>query len=250
MNSETTALILSGGDYSLHVSPEAHALKQAILSASSDVMKVDDKNESSNAAHHVRKLASLRILVEKSRKEVKAPVLETSRMIDQIANSFLSEFLVEETRIKNLMGDYAESVAELARQREIEERKAFDAARLARETAEAAQEAAEQSNRISDIINAKKAAEACQEALTAKFEASSELAATKVADGVRFVWDFEVISMKDLQQGAPEFVKVEYKRREILAWLKSLEENEDRDAAAIASQIGILAYKIPSISTR
>lgn len=250
MNPETTALILSGGNYSLHVSPEARALKQAILSASSDVMKVDDKNESSTAAHHVRKLASLRILVEKSRKEVKAPVLETSRMIDQIANSFLAEILDEETRIKNLMGDYAESVAELARQREIEERKAFDAARLARESAEAAQEVAEQSNRISDIINAKMAAEACQDALAAKFEASSELAATKVADGIRFVWDFEVISIKDLQQGAPEFVKVEYKRREILAWLKSLEENEDRDAAAIASQIGILAYKIPSISTR
>jgi fructose-1-phosphate kinase PfkB-like protein len=73
---------------------------------------------------------------------------------------------------------------------------------------------------------------------------------TNVAQGVRFVWDFEVTSIEDLIRFAPDLVKIEPKRREIIAWLKGLEENEDRDASAIAAQVGIVAYKIPSISTR
>ena len=157
----------------------------------------------------------------------------------------------EESRIRKLIGDHATEVARLARIKLEEERLAFDAARLARDAANAAQDAAETTGRLSDIVAAKQADQARQDALAARLEASSELVAAKVADGVRFVWDFEVTSMDTLSASAPDLVKMEPRRREILNMLSAYEENNDPETVStIAAKLGIRAYKIPSISTR
>jgi len=248
MNNET--MILTGEGYALTITTEAKIQKAKLLDVARAVCHVRSNDESADAAFHMRSLAQMRIAVDKSRKEIKEPVLRIGKLIDQTARNFLAEIEDEEERIRGLIGDHAEHVAELARQREIEERKAFEAARNARLALDAAQSASDASGSISAVIATMKAKEANNEALAAKLDASSELASTKIAQGVRFVWDFKVTSIKDLMEYAPDLVEITPRRREILAWLKGLEENEDRDAAAIASQFGILAFKIPSISTR
>ena len=233
MNTET--MILTGEGYALTITPEAEIQKTALLDVARSVQHVRDNDESADAAFHMRSLAQMRIAVDKSRKEIKEPVLRIGKLIDQTAKNFLAEIEDEEERIRGLIGDHAAEMLRLKKEAEEKERLAFEAERSARAIAE--------SGGIAAIIDAR-------DALQDKLRASDEVASTNVAQGVRFVWDFEVTSIEDLMRFAPDLVKVEPKRREIIAWLKGLEENEDRDVAAIASQVGIVAYKIPSISTR
>jgi hypothetical protein len=232
---DTETMILKGEGYALTITPEAQLQKERILRESSQVTVVSSNDESADAAFEMRKLAKMRILVEKSRKEIKEPVVRIGKEIDQAAAEFLLEIDAEENRIRKLIGDHATEVLKLKQEAEERERLAFEAEMTARAIAE--------SGGIAAVLEAR-------DALQDKLKASEEVATTKIAQGVRFVWDFEVTSIDDLMRFAPDLVKVEPKRREILLWLKGLEENEDRDAAAIAAQVGIVAYKIPSISTR
>jgi hypothetical protein len=246
-----TAMILTGEGYALTITTEAEQNKRDLLAASAEVCAVTTNDESADAAYHMRGLAQMRILVDKSRKAIKEPVIRIGKLIDQAAKDFMLEIDVEESRIRTLIGDHATEVARLARIKLEEERLAFDAARLARDAANAAQDAAETTGRLSDIVAAKQADQARQDALAARLEASSELVAAKVADGVRFVWDFEVTSMDTLSACAPDLVKMEPRRREILNMLSAYETDNDPDmVSTIAAKLGIRAYKIPSISTR
>jgi hypothetical protein len=233
MNTET--MILTGEGYALTITPEAEIQKSKLLDVARAVKHVRSNDESGEASFHMRSLAQMRIAVDKSRKEIKEPVLRIGKLIDDTAKNFLAEIEDEEQRIRKLIGDHANEMLRLKKEAEEKERIAFEAERSARELAE--------SGGIAAVIEAR-------DALQDKMRASEEVITTKVAQGVRFVWDFEVTSIQDLIKFAPDLVKVEPKRREIIAWLKGLEENEDRDAAAVASQVGIVAYKIPSISTR
>jgi hypothetical protein len=246
-----TAMILTGEGYALTITPEAEQNKRDLLVASAEICTVTTNDESADAAYHMRGLAQMRILVDKSRKAIKEPVIRIGKLIDETARNFMLEIDDEESRIRKLIGDHATEVARLAKIKLEEERLAFDAARLARDAANAAQDAAETTGRLSDIVAAKQADQARQDALAARLEASSELVAAKVADGVRFVWDFEVTSMDTLSASAPDLVKVEPRRREVLNWLNSLEEIETPEMVSyVAAKLGIRAYKIPSISTR
>ncbi len=228
-------MILSGRGYDFSITQEAHAQKHNILNAASGVTSVTSNDESADAAFHMRKLAQMRILVEKSRKQIKEPVIRIGKEIDSAAAKFLVEIEVEENRIRNLIGGHADKMLEFKKEAERKEQLAFEFEARARELAEF--------GGIASVI-------AARDALQDKLRASEGVISTKVADGVRFVWEFEVTSMDNLIKFAPDLVKIEPKRREIISWLKGLEENEDRDAAAIASNVGILAYKIPSVSTR
>jgi hypothetical protein len=246
-----TAMILTGDGYSLTITPEAEQNKRDLLAASAEVCTVTSNDESADAAYHMRALAQMRISVEKSKKAIKEPVIRIGKLIEETAKNFMLEIDDEESRIRKLIGDYATEVARLAKIKLEEERLAFDAARLARDAANAAQDAAETTGKLSDIVAAKQADIARQDALAARLEASSELVAAKVADGVRFVWDFEVTSMMTLSARAPDLVKIEPRRREILNMLGAYEDDNDPETVStIAAKLGIRAYKIPSISTR
>lgn len=247
MNTDT--LILSGEGYTLTICQNAEESKRDLLVASSNVCKVTNNDESADAAHVMRSLAQMRIMVDKGRKDVKEPVLRIGKLIDASAKTFLLEIEEEEARLRKLIGDHANEVARLARIKAEEERKAFEIARAARESAAAAQDAAEASGKISDVIAAKQAEQARQETLGARMEASSELAATKVADGVRFAWDFEVANMEAVLHGLRDYVEITVKRSLILAWFKEMEES-GKSVEAIAECHGIRAFKKPVVSSR
>jgi hypothetical protein len=176
----------------------------------------------------------MRIEVEKSRKLIKEPVNRIGKMIDAAAAEFMIEINAEEGRIKRLVGNHAEEVLRIKAEAERAERAAFEAARAAREAAE--------EGGIAAVLAAKKAS-------AEKMEASNEVAAAKIADGVRFAWDFEVDDIASVYRAAPEFVTLEVKRSAVLTWIRELEA-ADEDVAARLALLSIVAFKKPIVSSR
>ena len=176
----------------------------------------------------------MRIEVEKSRKLVKEPVNRIGKMIDAAAAAFMIEINAEEGRIKQLINAHAEEVMRIKAEKEAAERAAFEAARAAREAAE--------EGGIAAVLAAKKAT-------AEKLEASSEVASTRLADGIRFAWDFEIDDIAAVYRDAPDLVNLEIKRAAVLAWFRDLEAkgcNVDMCAALLS----IRAYKKPIVSSR
>jgi hypothetical protein len=227
-------LILAGDGYQLTIADEAIIRKAELLKHSADITAVADNDESARAQYHIRHLAAMRIEVEKSRKLIKEPVNRIGKMIDAAAAEFMIEINAEEGRIKRLVGNHAEEVLRIKAEAERAERAAFEAARAAREAAE--------EGGIAAVLAAKKAS-------AEKMEASNEVAAAKIADGVRFAWDFEVGSIEAVYRAVPDLVSLEIKRSAVLAWFKSM-ELADEDVAAAASLAGIFAFKKPIVSSR
>ena len=232
---QDTTLILAGDGYQLTISPEAEARKAALIEKASEITSVTSNDESGKAQFQTRSLAAMRIEVEKSRKLIKEPVNRIGKLIDQTAADFLAEITAEENRIKKLVGAHAEEVLRIKAAKEAEERKAFEAARAAKEEAE--------NGGIAAVIAAKKA-------LADKLQASNEVAATKLSDGIRFAWDFEVDDIEKLYFEQPALVELNFRRAEILAWLKGIEQENDRDPITIAAACGIRAFKKPIVSSR
>jgi hypothetical protein len=205
-----------------------------MLAKSESVTTVTSNDDSAAAQRHTRSLAAMRIEVEKSRKLVKEPVNRIGKMIDAAAAEFMIEINAEEGRIKQLINNHAEEVMRIKAEKERIEREAFEAARAAREAAE--------EGGIAAVLAAKKAT-------AEKLEASADLAATKLADGIRFAWDFEVIDINQLQSLRNDLVTVEPKRAAILATLKNMEEH-GYAVEALAETLGIRAFKKPIVSSR
>lgn len=234
MSNETTAMILSGSGYDLQISPEAIENKVRVLSEASVVLSVTSNDESADAAYQMRKLAQMRILIDKSRKEVKEPVIRVGKMIDKMAKDFLEEIEAEEGRIKGLIGDHAQQMLVLQAEKEEQERIAYEAAQAATLAAE--------SGGIAAMID-------YRNALSAILQASDELAAVKIAQGVRFAWDFEIDDIHALADRRADLVSIEPRRSLILAMLKALEENGEQ-VDLVVKNIGINAYKKPVVSSK
>jgi len=231
---EIMPLILAGDGYQLTISAEAEARKASIIEKASAVTTVTSNDDSARAQRHTRSLAAMRIEVEKSRKLVKEPVNRIGKMIDAAAAAFMIEINAEEGRIKQLINAHAEEVMRIKAEKERIEREAFEAARAAREAAE--------EGGIAAVLAAKKAS-------AEKLEASADLAATRLAEGIRFAWDFEVFDLHMLAEKEPALVRIEPRRAEILAELKDMEEN-GYQVEALASTFGIRAFKKPIVSSR
>jgi hypothetical protein len=233
---EKPSMLLAGDGYRLSISPEALERKEELLCHAQSVETVTTNDESADAQWVARKLAGIRIEVEKTRKEIKEPINRIGKLIDQAAAGFLAEIIAEETRIKNLVGAHATEVARLKAEKEEAERVAFAAARAAREAAE--------TGGVAAVIAERKA-------LAAKLAASNEVAATQVAEGVRFAWDFEVVDLYLLAKTHPDLVRIEPRRADILHELK---EAEDGGAAmnpdTWAKEMGIRPFKKPVVSSR
>jgi len=233
---DTEALILAGEGYQLTISPEAEVRKQQILAGSATIVQVTSNDESGVARSHLARLAQMRIEVEKSRKALNEPLNRTKKLIDAAAKSFTESFEMEESRIRALIGNHASEVARLKAAAEAEERKAFEFARAAREQAE-------ETGRIADVL-------AMRNAVAAKLASSNEVATTKIAQGVRFAWDFEVFDLGAIYMNAPGLCEVTAKRSAILDWLKATEAENDLDPVLAAAAIGIRAFRKPVVTAR
>lgn len=246
---ETTALILVGNGYQLTIAPEAEQRKAELLVHSRTIRQVTSNDESADAQWFSRRLAAMRIEVEKCRKIVKEPVNKIGKMIDQTAKDFIAEVDAEEKRITRIVGDHAEQVARIQREKERAEAQAFAAARAAREAADAAMYAAETTGRMGDIIIAKGAERERLAAAAQRMIASNDLASTKVADGVRFTWDFEITDINMLYLRDRSLVEMTPRRAAILVLIRGCAES-GRDPVDVFSALGIHAFQKPVVSSR
>ena len=141
-----SSLIIFGADQlAVGISEPAKEAKESALWAAEMVQSVRTPEDAERASEALQLLANLKSTTEKSRVEVKAPVLEIGRRIDSVAADYVAEVVWEIDRIKRLVGDYtaaqkaAAAAAEAERQKAIEEdRRKVLAIQKANEEAEAA----------------------------------------------------------------------------------------------------------------
>lgn len=112
-------LILRGRGYETLASPSAIDQKRLIIDAARKVVAVTDQDSFDIAQGRLKSLANLRNAVEKSRTEVKAPVLELGRRIDQVAKDFSAEIVTEEARLSGLVREFV--IEQQRREREARE---------------------------------------------------------------------------------------------------------------------------------
>lgn len=266
-----TILKLDGDGYTLSVTKETVAAKTDLLTAAAAVTQVTTNDESTVAQFQIRHLAGFRNAVEKSRVEVKAPVIELGKKIDAAAKEFVEQIVAEENRLKKLVGSHAEEVAAAKRAAEAEERRKFEEARRAKEEAERAEaaalrakEAAANAVSIQDAIAAKqkqreaeaaaaRAEEERQAAMRERMASSAVVATTRDARGVKFAPDFEVINAPVFYEHVPELCEIVAKRRETLAWLKQIHaeaEADGEDFVRVGEFYGLKVTLKPVVSTR
>jgi hypothetical protein len=169
-----TALAILGEGYTITVTPAAEEQKKTIIEAARRVVAVTDQDTCDLANARIKALASVRNAVEKSRTEVKAPVIELGRKIDGIAKDFISDVITEESRLSALVADYAREVQRKAREeREAAER---ERQRIEREEHERKMEAlrAEQEAERQRMQAEREAHERKMEALRAEQNADAE----------------------------------------------------------------------------
>ena len=117
--STTTALAILGDGYQITITPEAEAQKATILSAARAVVAVTDADSCDIAQSRLRSLASVRNVVESSRKIVKAPVIDLGKKIDGIAADFVADVVAEESRLSGLVTEYAREQQRIKREAEL-----------------------------------------------------------------------------------------------------------------------------------
>jgi len=173
----SNALSILGDGYTIAITPEAEQQKRTIVEASRRIIAVTDQDSCDIAQSRLKALAAIRIAVDKSREIVKRPVLELGRTIDGIARDFAAEVVAEETRLDQLIKEFAREqqrkareaaeAAERERQRiEREEHEARMAAFRAEQEAERERMAAERAKHEAEMarLNAEKQKDAAAQA--------------------------------------------------------------------------------------
>lgn len=251
---QTETLILTGEGYGLSIAPEAETLKATLIKHSALIVAVNDPAAADAARTQIGKLADMRILVEKSRKTVKEPVLAVGRDIDAKAAEFVEAIKSEESRVSQLIGEYAAKVEaerqrvmrEIEAKRQEEARVAMEAeaarikaereaeaARIAAENAMfAASTPAEDALAETAAMKARQAAEQAAEAARQRAAAACDAEMARQAQpaamvpekvaGAKFVTDYEITDIHALYRHDARLVALTERRSLILSTIDSL----------------------------
>lgn len=256
----TNALAILGDGYKITITPEAEAQKKTIIDAARRVVAVTDQDSCDLAQARLKALGSVRTAVEKSRTDVKAPVIALGREIDGIAKDFVAEVITEEARLSGLVNEFAreqqriarEAAAAAERERQRIERERHEAemkalleqheAEMARlRAARESNAAAEAEAREREEAARRQQEEAAQRAREARRRAEAEsrelaereaaanaaIVTTQLPAGVKEQIDFEVTDIHVFAAKFPQLVTITPKRADILAALKkSFAKNE------------------------
>jgi hypothetical protein len=169
----------------------------------------------------LRDLDAMLAAVEQQRVARKSPYFDMGKRIDDAARLFRSDLEAEKARIKRLLGDY----------RTAEERRAREAAELARrELQRLAEERAAAELAAQQATTAKEAEAAQTKILEADLKAATAVMAPTQAPAqpenmkTRYKWVVEVLDLAALYKVFPDCVKLEPKMREIHAACARLAE--------------------------
>ena len=236
----------------IEVLPDALAHRETALTAAREITAVEDSFSQECAVTLMRDLQTIVKSVEKTRKDIKAPVLDIGRKIDNTAATYTAPIEVEINRVNALVTQY--QIAERVKAAELERRRLAELARIERERAEAERKEAERLRAILAAQEAERKAREDQESAFSKKEATE--AARKLAESqaeqsrqveaakrereklaqlekerlaqqpvkvvakpsglsVRTVWKFEVTSVVQLFESHPDLVNLEARTRDI-----------------------------------
>ena len=199
--SDTLEIVVSGSLPSpqIELSPAAFNARTLALEASGRIKAIASVADLDAAAVALTKLKALTRLVEDSRKEVKAPVLEVGRRIDAVAKDYLTSLESEAKRLSVIVGSYQEAQRRKA-EKEREEAAKAQADAIAEMNAKQAKAVANGDEEAADAARA---------------EAADKIAASQLAainsegprpEGItsRTSWKFEVVDIAALHAARPE----------------------------------------------
>ena len=216
--SENLEIIVSGSlpRPEIELSPAAFNARAAALLASGNVRAIGSVTDLDAAAAALTQIKSIVRLVEDSRKEVKAPVLEVGRRIDSVSKEYLAPLEAEASRLSVIVGSYQEAAR---RKSEKEREEAAKAQAAALEELARAQAAAVESGDAA-------AADAAR-AVAADKIAESQMAVIAAEgprlDGIstRTSWKFDVTDINALFSARPELCVVTPNNAAIRAVVKA-----------------------------
>lgn len=196
----------------LSLRPSAQTLKSDLLLLADSISSVNDPESQDACAKALGSVNQLLREVEKSRTDIKAPVLALERNIDSIAKSFGLELEAHKVRLSGLLSKYQAEIQRI--QREAEAKRAAEAARIDRERQKAEQDArdkaAAEARRIeAERLKAQREAEEIERIRTAKakseiqkqiaaYEAQEQIkAANAAADAAKAKAEADARAMSD-----------------------------------------------------
>jgi hypothetical protein len=225
------------GSVEIAISPDAIAVRDEIVALAGWISKVTTQSHFASAVEALKRLRVMAKSVEASRVEIKGPVLEIGKKIDQTAKTFLAEVDVEITRLTGLMTQWEieqrRIAAEAERQRQEEERRqqAEEAARMAeiRRQQEAAARAELFANTERERTAAKvqridmQLAAAIERAAAAERQANLPVVIEppKIAGTVvREEWTFDVHDVIAFALAHPQLVEITVRRADVLKLIR------------------------------
>ena len=204
----STALTLTGlQNAQIDIIPEVYTRRDVALLEARQVTTISDAFDADIAADALRGVSNLWKEVEAARKIVKGPVDDLVKKIQETAKTFCADLVIEEDRLKRLLGDH--QAAEQRKADKLRREAQDEADRLAREAAAAAR-AAERATTDGQAEQAQKAAAAAEvaavEARVAVAEVKREAPAGTV---LRQTFKFEVTDINALFKARPDLCVIE-----------------------------------------
>lgn len=198
---ETTVVLKAPelGKYVVTITDAALMERKAAIETSQEIVKVDSPTERSDALAAVSMVKGLLKALEKTREEIKRPVLDAGQAIDRAAKSYSDALKIEQARVERLLNDYqakCNAAAEALRREEL--------AALAKEN-----EAASAANDIDKLReNAARAAEISQR---------MKVEGAMMKQGL----EYDILNALEAATAHPELFTIEPKRRELLAFINT-----------------------------
>ena len=185
----------------IELTPAAFNARSVALAASGQVKAITCVADLDNAASALNTVVSLVRSVEASRKDVKAPVLDVGRRIDQVAKEYLEPLEGEKRRLETIVGSYQEAARRKA-EKEREEAARAQAAALAEMQEKQAEALAAGDEEAADAARAE-AADKIAESQLKVIEAEGPK-----LDNIttRTSWKFDVTDIEALFKARPELV--------------------------------------------
>lgn len=194
------------------------ARRVALVKASAVPAEITGITDLDTAADALTTIKALTKAVEESRKDVKGPLLDAGRKIDQVAKDFVDELNTAASRLSTMVGAYQEAQRRKAERIKAEEAEKQQAAIMEMQ----AKQAALQGEGKLDAA----AADALRAEAADKI-AESQLAAMKAegpkADGVvtRTNWKFDVTDIDALHAARPDLCVITPNNAAIRAVIKN-----------------------------
>lgn len=205
---------------SVFILPDAIEKRDNLIQQCKGITVVDDSFVNECAVEILRDVARMKADVEKTRKQLKQPVLDLGRAIDGAAKDFLTSLGDAERGVKKLVDSYAAEQRRI--QFEAERKRREEEERIAKEKAEAARKleeakTAEEQQAAKAVVEEKVKEQADLKLSPVKTEEKSEGMSVRVSK------DFEIQDIEALWKARPDLVHMMPKRSAILEAIKTVD---------------------------